>query len=138
MILNTYRCTECEGLFELALRSMDASPPPCPECGGDVRKVFRGVNIGGRASTGPSREEMPRSWQALRGGDKELIAGWHKKAAERDRLEERHPELAGDRRPVLAHEGAFSSQPLRAGDPLPGQPGSSVSAAEASKPHSHD
>ena len=29
---------------------------------------------------------------------------------------ERHPELAGDRRPILAHEGPFASQPLRAGE----------------------
>jgi hypothetical protein len=39
--------------------------------------------------------------------------------ARRD-LEARHPELAGDRRPVLAHEGRFEHAPLRAGDPPPG------------------
>jgi negative regulator of sigma E activity len=43
----------------------------------------------------------------------------------RERLEERHPELGGDRRPILAHEGIFRDRPLRAGDDI----GSSVEAA---------
>ena len=42
---------------------------------------------------------------------------------QRRALEDRHPELAGDRRPVLAHEGRFESAPLRAGDPIPVPPG---------------
>lgn len=120
MILNHYRCTVCEARFEHALPHMTAPPPACPRCDAAVRKVFNGVNIGGRASTGPSREEMPSSWRALGGGDKEVIAGWRERAIARDRLEERHPELAGDRRPVLAHEGIFAGTPLRAGDPFPG------------------
>ena len=33
------------------------------------------------------------------------------------RLEESYPELAGDIRPVVAHEGPYSAVPLRAGDP---------------------
>jgi hypothetical protein len=38
-------------------------------------------------------------------------------AEERRNLEERHPELAGDRRPVVAHEGHFEGAPLRADPP---------------------
>jgi hypothetical protein len=54
--------------------------------------------------------------------------------ARRD-LEARHPELAGDRRPVLAHEGRFEHAPLRAGDPLPGHtPGATGEGSGAKRP----
>lgn len=61
---------------------------------------------------------MPRSWNGLNQADPSTIEGWRKIAARRDKLEEKYPELAGDRRPVLAHEGIFSQKPLREGDPL--------------------
>ena len=35
----------------------------------------------------------------------------------RQKLEEKYPELRGDQRPVLAHEGKYHDKPLRAGDP---------------------
>ena len=35
----------------------------------------------------------------------------------REKLEEKYPELRGDQRPVLAHEGKYHDKPLRAGDP---------------------
>jgi hypothetical protein len=34
----------------------------------------------------------------------------------RQKLEEKYPELRGDQRPVLAHEGKYHAKPLRAGD----------------------
>ena len=55
--------------------------------------------------------------------------------ARRD-LESRNPELAGDHRHVLAHEGRFEGSPLRAGDPAPSGPegpaGAPGAAGEAS------
>ena len=33
------------------------------------------------------------------------------------KLEDKYPELRGDQRPVLAHEGQYHDHPLRAGDP---------------------
>ncbi|WP_231446522.1 hypothetical protein [Brevibacterium zhoupengii] len=36
----------------------------------------------------------------------------------REKLEEKYPELGGDRRPILAHEGIFNGRPLRAGDDI--------------------
>lgn len=119
MIFHHYRCPSCDTQFEHALPHMNAAAPSCPSCDAEVKKMFRKVNIGGRADTGPSRDEMPKSWRALGGGNKDVIAGWREQAIARDRLESRHPELAGDRRPVLAHEGIFANSPLRAGDPLP-------------------
>jgi hypothetical protein len=38
----------------------------------------------------------------------------------RQKLEERHPEIAGDQRPILAHEGRYERAPLRLGDPVLG------------------
>lgn len=59
---------------------------------------------------------MPKSWKAISGGHPDAVAAWREKIVRRDRLEEKYPELAGDRRPVLAHEGIFRDAPLRAGD----------------------
>jgi hypothetical protein len=39
---------------------------------------------------------------------------------QRQKLEERHPEIAGDQRPILAHEGRYEKAPLRLGDPALG------------------
>ncbi|MDO5671895.1 MAG: hypothetical protein Q4G30_03415 [Actinomycetaceae bacterium] len=65
-----------------------------------------------------SREEMPKSWKALGYGDHETIRHFQGVAERREKLEEKYPELAGDRRPVLAHEGIFENRPLRAGDDI--------------------
>jgi putative FmdB family regulatory protein len=67
--------------------------PACPACGRATRKVPSGFGVGGTASVAPPPERMPQTWK-----------------------------LAGDRRPVLAHEGRFEHAPLRAGDPLPPAP----------------
>ena len=50
-------------------------------------------------------------------------------AEARRTLEERHPEIAGDRRPVIAHEGAYETTPLRKGD--------AADTQEAAPGHSH-
>jgi hypothetical protein len=34
----------------------------------------------------------------------------------RQQLETKYPELVGDTRPILAHEGRYHNAPLRAGD----------------------
>jgi len=115
MILYDYRCQECSHAFEAAVASMSAPNPPCA-CGGPTQRIITTVALGGVADTGPSRGQMPKSWQATRGGDPETIRHWHKLATTREKLEERHPELGGDRRPILAHEGIFANRPLRAGD----------------------
>jgi len=62
---------------------------------------------------------MPKSWLSTNRGDPQTLQYWHDEMTRRVALEEKYPELAGDRRPVIAHEGRFASNPLRAGDPLP-------------------
>lgn len=103
--------------FEAALPSMNADNPECA-CGAPTRRLLSRLNIGGAASAGPSRDDMPTTWRGTRQGNPDVLRGWHKAMTKRERLEEKYPELAGDRRPVLAHEGAFAGRPLKAGDDL--------------------
>jgi putative FmdB family regulatory protein len=117
-----YRCG-CGTSFE-ALMPVEASMPDCPHCGATPRKVLSGFAIGGRASAGRSQAEMPQTWKATHGADRDYVTGLRRQWDERQRLEERHPDLAGDRRPVLAHEGPYQTSPLRPGDDTtrPGHP----------------
>jgi hypothetical protein len=59
---------------------------------------------------------MPQTWKGTYAGNREYVTQLHRTAEARQRLEERHPEIAGDRRPVIAHEGAYETTPLRKGD----------------------
>lgn len=104
--------------FEVSLASMFDDNPPCAACGGATSRVPAMARMGGRASAGPSRDDMPRTWRGIGRGDADTIRHWRTEMTKRERLEEKYPELAGDRRPVLAHEGAFAGAPLRAGDAL--------------------
>lgn len=121
--------------FEVALASMFSDNPPC-ECGAETSRIPARVNTSGMASAGPSRDDMPTTWRGTRGGDPDLIRHWHTQMTKREKLEEKYPELAGDRRPILAHEGAFAAAPLRAGDPLPtpAAPAASSSAPGTAAP----
>lgn len=117
MILYDFGC-ENGHRFEDGLPNMDSAAPDCVVCGSATRRRISKVHIGGMAKAGPSREQMPNTWRAVGQGDRETVAHWHKLVRQREALEERHPELAGDRRPVLAHEGIFADKPLRAGDDI--------------------
>lgn len=115
MIIYGYKCTEAHR-FDAAVPTMDADNPDCPACGSETRRLPGAAGLSGTADPGPSREQMPHSWEAVRKGDPETVAHWRRHAQKREKLEEKYPELGGDRRPVLAHEGAFAGRPLRAGD----------------------
>jgi hypothetical protein len=117
MIIYDYGCAQGH-VFEAAVPSMAAPDPTCPVCASPTRRRPSRVNTTG-ASAGVPREELPRSWRAVGNGDPEAIRHWHRLAASREKLEEKHPDLAGDRRPVLAHEGLFAKRPLRAGEDIP-------------------
>ncbi len=103
--------------FEAHLKSMFDDNPVCT-CGASTSRAPSRLNIGGRADAGPNRDDMPNTWHATGKGDPATLRSWHKAMTKREKLEEKYPELAGDRRPVLAHEGAFAGAPLKAGDAL--------------------
>lgn len=130
-----YRCA-CGLRFE-RLTGRDAAAPACPECGGESRKVPSRPALHGRADPGLSREQMPQTWRGLYNGDREYIKGMRKQWSERQRLEEKHPELAGDTRPVVAHEGRYEQAPLRVGDPVLRAPADPPPAHGHSHEHGH-
>ncbi|WP_206680419.1 hypothetical protein [Flaviflexus huanghaiensis] len=114
---------------------MFSDNPEC-DCGASTSRVPSRVNLAGAASPGPSRDDMPTTWRGMKNGDRDLVRSWHTKMVEREKLEEKYPELAGDRRPVLAHEGAFATAPVRAGDAIATQLAKETFGASA--PASHD
>jgi hypothetical protein len=136
MILYDFAC-ETGHRFEAGIATMSTENPCCPSCGRASRRRPSRVQLGNRASAGPSREQMPHSWTATGHGDPETIKHWHDLATKREKLEESYPELAGDRRPVLAHEGIFSDNPLRAGDDISSAVAKAVAAAPAGGQHTH-
>jgi putative FmdB family regulatory protein len=103
--------------FEV-MQSFAAPLPACPDCGSATGKIPAPFAIGGRAvrSLPPPPEAMPQTWRGTCNGNREYVTELRRIAERRRDVEDRHPELAGDRRPVLAHEGRFAAAPLRAGD----------------------
>ena len=104
--------------FEV-IQSYTAPLPNCPECGTATRKIPGTVAIGGSATVPPPPERMPQTWKGTHRGDRDYVTALRRTAESRQKLEEKHPELAGDRRPILAHEGRYEAAPLRAGDAVP-------------------
>ena len=118
--------------FEV-IQSLHAPLPACPDCGRETAKVPSVFGFAGQAarSLPPPPERMPQTWRGTYEGNREYVTELRRTAERRQALEERHPELAGDRRPVLAHEGRFEAAPLRAGDPVP------TATGHSHGPHGH-
>jgi len=110
-----YRC-DCGLRFE-RLVARDAPTPPCPECGGEARKVPSRPALHGVADPGPAKEQMPQTWRGTYHGNREYVTDLQRQWEKRQRLEAKYPELRGDTRPVAAHEGRYEHAPLRAGEP---------------------
>ncbi|GAT83021.1 FmdB family transcriptional regulator [Streptomyces sp. F-3] len=101
------------------IQSFTAPLPSCPECGGETRKIPSSFAIGGTATVPPPPERMPQTWKGTCYGDRDYVTTLRRTAETRQKPEGKHPELAGDRRPVVAHEGRYEAAPLRVGDLLP-------------------
>ncbi|WP_204358728.1 FmdB family zinc ribbon protein [Streptosporangium sp. 'caverna'] len=117
MAIYELRCREGHR-FEV-IQSFTAPLPGCRECGAATDKVPSRFAVTGRAATPPPAEMMPQTWRGTHNADREYVAELRRAADARRDLEERHPELAGDRRPIIAHEGRYENAPLRAGDRPP-------------------
>jgi putative FmdB family regulatory protein len=118
MPIYMFKC-ECGTRFE-HLAPFDAAPPECPVCGGATRKIPAGFRVGGHADPGLAKEQMPQTWRGTYNGSREYTTGLQRQWERRQRLEAKHPELAGDQRPIVAHEGRYHEAPLRLGDPVIG------------------
>ena len=118
MPIYVYRCG-CGERFE-RLVPLGAPEPGCPTCGSATQKIPAGPSLLGQAGAGLAKEQMPQTWRGTHEGNREYVTGLRRQWDRRQRLEAKHPELAGDQRPIIAHEGRFHGAPLRAGDPVPG------------------
>ena len=127
MPLYDYRCADGHHYESAAPMSAQVAPP-CP-CGAPGVKTPSRVALGGLADVGRPMELMPQTWRGTHDGNREYLGRLRKEWDTRQRLEDKHPELQGDRRPILAHEGRYEHKPLRLGDPIP-------PSGEA-KPHTH-
>jgi hypothetical protein len=112
---------------------MQAENPLCPACQTPTQRRPAAIRLHGRADPGPSQAERPRSWEQVNKGDPETVRGWQKAIEQREKLEAKYPELAGDNRPVLAHEGIFARNPLRVGDDLARSIAQAAQASSATK-----
>jgi putative FmdB family regulatory protein len=115
--LYDYRCSAGHRFEAMAPLTAPGSGV-CP-CGADAVKVPSRVALGGVADSGRPMELMPQTWRGTYEGNREYLGELRREWGTRQTLEEKHPELAGVQRPILAHEGRFHGAPLRAGDPLP-------------------
>lgn len=120
--------------FEVELKSIFSDNPECIECGQATARVPAVGAVRGVASAGVSRDQVPNTWRGIDRGNPDAVRYWHQQVSKREKLEAKYPGLAGDRRPVLAHEGAFASQPLRAGDPMAEQVAAATFGPAATPP----
>jgi putative FmdB family regulatory protein len=144
MPLYDYRCPQGH-LFERLATIAAGAKQDCPACGQASAKVPSRITLGGQASPGLAREQMPQTWRGTYEGNPEYLGQLRKQWETRSKLEDKHEELRGDQRPVLAHEGQYHAAPLRAGDPAPTPPPRSAPSPRAHdpapapppKPHPH-
>lgn len=135
MPIYEYGCA-CGNRFERLVARPDTPPPACPGCGGVPRRLPSVFALSGRADPGPGPDRAPRTWEQTNHGDRETITYWRKALDRRAKLEERYPELARPRAPVLAHEGRYAAAPLRAGEPVLRR-SSAEDPAGHGHPHAH-
>ena len=115
MPLYDFRCDDGHRFERLVPLAAEADQE-CPACGGSSAKVPSAGALLGRASAGLSRDEMPQTWRGTYNGNREYLSQLRGQWSARQRLEAKYPEIAGDQRPILAHEGRYHEAPLRSGD----------------------
>lgn len=130
MPMYDYRCSAGHA-FEAMVPISAGASQDCPACGEVSLKVPSAVSLLGSASPGLSMAQMPQTWKGTYGANREYVGQLRRQWDGRQKLEEKYPELKGDRRPILAHEGRYHDAPLRAGDAV----ASPTSAADHG--HSH-
>jgi putative FmdB family regulatory protein len=127
----------CGARFERILpmaASTAGDGPGCPACGAATSRVPSRPALSGQVDVGRPAALMPQTWRGTYGADRDYVTHLRRDAERRQSLEAKHPQLAGDRRPVLAHEGRYEAVPLRAGD-TPAAPPSSPPTEPAAQPH---
>jgi putative FmdB family regulatory protein len=115
MPIYEYRCA-CGATFDELHRGFDEPAPACPSCSGVAERVQSRFSIVGVAKTPRSADDAPCSWRETGNGNRAYIQQWRRELDRRAVLEDRHPELAPTRTPVLSHESCAGIVPAK---PLP-------------------
>ena len=90
-----------------------SDPRPCRICHEPCRRLLSaGSSLIGSASIPPSARSAPTSWNGTHQANRDVVTGWRRNLDARARLESKYPEIADEKSPVLAHEGAFEATPL--------------------------
>lgn len=132
-----YEC--CAGhRFSVFAHRIGAPDAACPTCGREGQRRVSRFALTNRAGPGPGPDDAPRSWEAAGGGDPEVIGYWRRALERRQKLEERYPELARPKRPVLAHEGPYERAPLYADEPVEPRSGPVRAHTDRHRPSPHD
>ena len=124
MPIYVFRCG-CGVRFEHLAAMADTATPACPVLRrGDPQGARPGFSLGGQADAGLAKDadaaDLARHLQRQPRVRRPDCAA---PGTQRQKLEAKYPEIAGDQRPILAHEGRYHDAPLRAGDiPLGGTP----------------
>ncbi|MFF7476951.1 FmdB family zinc ribbon protein [Streptomyces sp. NPDC008092] len=127
MRIYDYACS-CGARFEAMVANADITPA-CVRCGGETRRlVSAGAALLGHARLPATADAAPKSWEGTHKGNTEYIAKWRRELDKRAELEARHPELAEQRSPVVAHEGRYHSAPLTVDE---------LSRGAVHRPHAH-
>ncbi|MEV6380681.1 MULTISPECIES: FmdB family zinc ribbon protein [Streptomyces] len=133
MRIYDYACA-CGTRFEAMVSGPDAPPPPCADCGRPTRRLpSAGAALLGQARLPATADAAPKSWDGTHQGNTEYIAHWRRTLDARAALEERHPELAKKRSPVVAHEGPYHAAPLTADELASG----TINPRRHAHPHPH-
>jgi hypothetical protein len=111
---------QCEAGHRFEVLQSFTAPLPACACGAGTSKMPSAFGIGGTATVPPPPERMPQTWRGTYNANREYVTNLRRTAEERRKVEDKYPELAGDRRPVVAHEGHFHGAPLRAEAPSDG------------------
>lgn len=88
-----YRCTSCENVFEL-WQEVGSSPPVCPECESETKKVFHPVRTIFKGSG-----FYVTDLRAEKGGDKSASGSASKTASTSENKADSKPESAGETTP---------------------------------------
>jgi putative FmdB family regulatory protein len=137
MPLYDYHCPQGH-IFEQLVPIAAREQQDCPVCGQLSPKIPSRVTLGGQASPGLAREQMPQTWRGTYEGHPEYVGQLRRQWEARQKLEDKYEDLRGDRRPVLAHEGRYHGAPLRAGEPANGSPaGPGHTHGRGDSPHVH-
>lgn len=116
MPIYDYVCS-CGNRFEALIETHRTPAPRCPDCGSEPqRRPAGGAALLGHARLPANPGRAPASWEGTYRGDREYVAAWRRSLDARAVLDERNPEIAVTRSPVLAHEGRFEGAPLTLDD----------------------